>query len=168
MKVAGIGLAIAQYLLQQGNNVVVLARSEKPLQELQAQHPKQARALAGDMANFDLATKAVELSNREFGQIDGLIINHGVLTPVTRVADSHPENWRQNFDVNFFSAIAFVGNSQCRPKRPRLIITRLELRFQTFVGAKVASFSHPLVRRHTRTARGELMEHQKLHSIISE
>ncbi|MCJ1384137.1 hypothetical protein MMC17_007253 [Xylographa soralifera] len=104
----GIGQAIARYLLQQGNNVVILARSEQPLQELQAQHPKQVRALAGDMANFGLAAKAVELTYKEFGQIDGLIINHGVLTPVTRVVDSIPENWKHNFDVNFFSAVAFA------------------------------------------------------------
>ncbi|MCJ1281379.1 hypothetical protein MMC26_000698 [Xylographa opegraphella] len=104
----GIGQAIARYLLQQGNNVVILARSEKPLQELQAQHPAQVRVLAGDMANFDLAAKAVELTNKEFGRIDGLIINHGVLAPVTQVVDSNPEHWKQNFDVNFFSAVAFA------------------------------------------------------------
>ncbi|MCJ1316912.1 hypothetical protein MMC15_002233 [Xylographa vitiligo] len=104
----GIGQAIARYLLQQGNNVVILARSEKPLLELQAQHPKQVRALVGDMANFDLAVEAVELTKREFGEIDGLIINHGTLTPVTQVVDSNPENWKHNFDVNFFSAVALA------------------------------------------------------------
>jgi NAD(P)-dependent dehydrogenase (short-subunit alcohol dehydrogenase family) len=36
-------------------------------------------------------------------------INHGTLSPVKRIADSTPEEWRSLFDVNFFSAIAFVS-----------------------------------------------------------
>ena len=145
---------------------MILARSEKPLLELQAQHPKQVRALVGDMANFDLAVEAVELTKREFGEIDGLIINHGTLTPVTQVVDSNPENWKHNFDVNFFSAVALVGNFHCRLRRLRLMIARLERRFQNFVRTMVASYSHHLVLRHAHTVRGELMEHQKLHSTI--
>ncbi|MCJ1392022.1 hypothetical protein MMC18_004889 [Xylographa bjoerkii] len=105
----GIGLAIARYLLRQGNNVVVLARSENLLEELRTQYPKQVRVLAGDMANFALAKEAVELTKNEFGKINGLIINHGSLSPVKRVVDSDPKDWKHNFDVNFFSAVAFAG-----------------------------------------------------------
>jgi len=94
--------------LRLGNNVVVLARSEKLLEELRAQYPKQVRVLAGDMDNFGFAKEAVELTIKEFGQINGVIINHGTLSPVTRVADSDPEDWKHNFDVNFFSAVAFA------------------------------------------------------------
>ena len=119
------------------------------------------------MANIGLAAEAVELTRREFGQIDGLIINHGVLAPVTRVVDSNPVNWKHNFDVNFFSAVAFVSNFQCWLKDNRLMIARLRQRFQNFVSAMVASYSHHLALQHTHTVRGELTEHQKLHSIIS-
>ena len=108
---AGIGLAVANYLLRDGNNVLVLSRSEKPLEDLRAQYPKQVRVLTGDMANFALAKEAVELTKKEFGQINGAIINHGCLPPVTRVVDSDPEAWKHNFDVNFFSAVAFVSQS---------------------------------------------------------
>jgi len=87
---------------------VTLARSEKLLEELRAQYPKQVRILAGDMANLGLAKEAVELTTKEFGQIDGVIINHGSLSPVTRVVDSNPEDWKHSFDVNFFGAVAFA------------------------------------------------------------
>jgi NAD(P)-dependent dehydrogenase (short-subunit alcohol dehydrogenase family) len=53
--------------------------------------------------------KVVELALKSFSQIDGLIINHGVLSPVKRIADSTPEEWRSVFDTNFFSAIALVS-----------------------------------------------------------
>lgn len=60
------------------------------------------------MADFSLGKKAVDLALREFGQLDGLIVNHGVLPPITRVADSKLDEWKYCFDINFFSAVAIV------------------------------------------------------------
>lgn len=69
------------------------------------------RFVAGDLADFALGQKAVDLAVSEFGRLDGLVVNHGILEPVTRVRDSEAEAWRRNFDVNFFSAVAIVGVS---------------------------------------------------------
>lgn len=88
--------------------MTILARSEAPLRELQSQYPKQVQILAGDLSNFSLAQKAVDLTIQEFGQLDGLVINHGILPPVDHVRDSDVEAWKHNFDVNFFSGVAFV------------------------------------------------------------
>ncbi|KAA6412540.1 MAG: short-chain dehydrogenase [Lasallia pustulata] len=106
----GIGLAIAQFLLRapESTNVVLLARSKAPLEELRKRHPRHVRVLNGDLADFSMGGKAAELAVREFGQIDGLIVNHGMLPRTANVDDSDPEEWRQCFDVNFFSAVAFV------------------------------------------------------------
>ncbi|MCJ1297839.1 hypothetical protein MMC08_000627 [Hypocenomyce scalaris] len=106
----GIGLAIAQFLLRapQSHNVVILARSKALLEELRAQYPKQVRVLSGDLADFSMGKKAADLAVKEFGQIDGLIVNHGMLPRTARVDDSEPEEWRQCFDINFFSVVAFV------------------------------------------------------------
>ena len=60
------------------------------------------------MADFSLAQEAVDLTMKEFGQLDGLIINHGMLPPVSKIADSDVGAWKKSFDVNFFSAVAFV------------------------------------------------------------
>lgn len=109
----GIGLAIAQFLLRapESNNVIVLARSKAPLEELRAQYPSQVGVLSGDLVDFSLGRKAAELAVKEFGQIDGLIVNHGMLPRTAKVDDSDPEEWRSCFDINFFSAIAFVCTS---------------------------------------------------------
>ena len=107
---AGIGLAIAEYLLREGNNVVVLARSKVPLEDLRSKYSEKVRVMAGDMADFSSGKKAAEFTMKEFGQIDGLVLNHGTLPPVTRVSDSNAEDWRHNFDVNFFSCVAFVSS----------------------------------------------------------
>jgi NADP-dependent 3-hydroxy acid dehydrogenase YdfG len=62
----------------------------------------------GDLADFSLGQRAVDLAVSKWSQIDGLIINHGVLDPVKRIADSDAKEWSKAFDVNVFSAIAMV------------------------------------------------------------
>lgn len=66
--------------------------------------------LAGDLSDFKLGAKAAEAAKSRFGQLDGLIVNHGILAPVKRVADVEAEEWRHLFDVNVFGAVAMVGD----------------------------------------------------------
>jgi NAD(P)-dependent dehydrogenase (short-subunit alcohol dehydrogenase family) len=65
--------------------------------------------LAGDVSDFSLAKKAVELAIGRWGRLDALVVNHGGLDPVKKVADSTPEEWRSAFDVNVFSAVGLVS-----------------------------------------------------------
>jgi NAD(P)-dependent dehydrogenase (short-subunit alcohol dehydrogenase family) len=104
----GIGLAIAHYLLKRSNNLVLIARTEAPLRALEQQYTNQVAVLAGDLSDFTLGEKAVALAQEKFSGLDGLIVNHGVLDPVKRVANSSAEAWREAFDVNFFSAVAMT------------------------------------------------------------
>ena len=89
--------------------MVAIARSEASLEVLKSIYPKQVQFIAGDLANFTVAQETVDLSLKEFGNIDGLIINHGVLEPVSTVGNSEPEGWKECFDINFFSAVTMVG-----------------------------------------------------------
>ncbi|KAK4570149.1 hypothetical protein LTR86_002229 [Recurvomyces mirabilis] len=106
----GIGHAIATNLLSKSHNLVLIARTEAPLRELGKQYPKQVQVLSGDLSDFTLGQKAVELASNKFGSMDGLIVNHGVLDPVKRVGDptSDVEEWRKAYDTNFFSAVALT------------------------------------------------------------
>lgn len=71
---------------------------------------ERVEVLAGDLgADFSLAKKAVELAVGRWGRLDALIVNHGGLDPVKRVADSSPEEWRRAFDGNVFSAVGLVS-----------------------------------------------------------
>jgi NAD(P)-dependent dehydrogenase (short-subunit alcohol dehydrogenase family) len=104
----GIGLAIATHLLENSHNLTLLARTEAPLRELSAQFPNRVAILTGDLADLSLGARAVDIALQTFGKLDGVIINHGVLDPVRKVADSTPEEWRRAYDVNFFSALGIV------------------------------------------------------------
>ncbi|KAL8672337.1 MAG: hypothetical protein Q9168_003190 [Polycauliona sp. 1 TL-2023] len=112
----------------QSHQLVLLARSAGPLENLKTRSPAQVSICVGDvgdLADFSLAEKSVEMANKDFGQLDGLILNHGVLAPAARIADSNPDEWRHCFDVNFFSLVAFVKAAvpSLRKSNGRVIFT---------------------------------------------
>lgn len=45
---------------------------------------------------------------QRFGGIDSLIVNHGRLEPVRRIATTRVSEWRQTFETNLFSAVELV------------------------------------------------------------
>ena len=112
----GIGLAVSRFLLArpQRCNLVVVARSRQPLEDLQQDEvgdEDRVRVISGDLADFSLAQRAVDLAISTWGRLDGLVINHGQMDPVQRVADADLLEWKHSFDVNVFSYIAMVEPS---------------------------------------------------------
>ncbi|KPM36167.1 hypothetical protein AK830_g10410 [Neonectria ditissima] len=103
----GIGATIAKYLLQQSHKVVITARSQEPLEALKQSHPDQVQYIAGDMVEPEMPTKLTNLALSSFGQVDGIVINHGILAP-KRFADCTVDEWKQVYDVNVFSGIALA------------------------------------------------------------
>ena len=57
-----------------------------------------------------VAPKVIEAALKAFGRIDALVVNHGVL-PISRIAESSAEEWRQAYDINVFGSLALVGCS---------------------------------------------------------
>jgi NADP-dependent 3-hydroxy acid dehydrogenase YdfG len=51
----GIGLAIAKYLLKSSHKLMIVARSEAPLQSLKAEYPGQVEYLAANLADFSVS-----------------------------------------------------------------------------------------------------------------
>lgn len=104
----GIGLAVAKYLLNASHKVVLVSRTAPVLEALEAQYPSQVQFLAADLTNMAVAPKIIELAAKSFGRLDGIVINHGALTPMKRIENSVVEEWKQIYDANFFSALALV------------------------------------------------------------
>ena len=50
----------------------------------------------------------MDLAVKTWDRIDGLIVNHGILNPIKRIANTQADEWREAFDVNVFSAVALV------------------------------------------------------------
>lgn len=99
----GIGAAIARHFAAAGANLVLLARSGDALTELTheiAGAGGRALAVAGDVGLYATLERAVATAVAEFGRLDILINNAGLIEPIARLADSDPDAWGTAVDVN--------------------------------------------------------------------
>lgn len=64
----------------------------------------RVKTVTGDISDERVASKAIEKA-LEFGSIDSVVANAGVLDPVNTVAKADVAKWRNLFDINFFSVV---------------------------------------------------------------
>jgi 3-oxoacyl-[acyl-carrier protein] reductase len=100
----GIGHAIAQHFIDQGDRVVGLSRSgEAP--------SGCVKSIAVDVSNSEEVAAAVKVSIEDFGPVDTLVANAGITKDglAMRMSD---EQWRDvlsiNLDGSFYSARAVI------------------------------------------------------------
>ncbi|PSN66981.1 NAD(P)-binding protein [Corynespora cassiicola Philippines] len=105
----GIGQAIAHHLLSHHHKLVLVSRTHSALDQLHYQYGSdRVEVLAGDMADAGVGAKAVELATSRWGRLDGVVVNHGTLDPVAKIADAKVEEWRRGFEVNVFGGLALI------------------------------------------------------------
>lgn len=104
----GIGLAIVDHLLRHSHKVVLVARSAGPLGALKLKFPAQVAVATTDATDYEALGGVVDLAVSTFGRLDSVIINHGMLEPIQRLADADLDAWKRIYDVNVFSALALV------------------------------------------------------------
>jgi NAD(P)-dependent dehydrogenase (short-subunit alcohol dehydrogenase family) len=107
----GIGLETARQLGNRGILVIVGARDLKKAEAAIATLQKEgieARALNLDVNNSESIRKAVDQVGRDFGRLDILINNAGVMLDDEnkKVSEQSLEIWRKTFDTNVFGLIA--------------------------------------------------------------
>lgn len=106
----GIGLETARQLGKQGITVLLGARDlkkgEAAASELRAEGI-DARALEIDVSQPASVRKSVERVERDFGRLDILINNAGVMLDddKKKVSEQTLEAWRKTFDTNLFGLI---------------------------------------------------------------
>jgi short-subunit dehydrogenase len=107
---SGIGRALATALAKQGANVVLVARNEPKLHELErelAPHPGQRLVAPADVAKPDQVERAIAATLGRFGRIDVLVNNAGKGF-CGSVEQTSLEEFRDLFDTNFFGAFHFT------------------------------------------------------------
>jgi NAD(P)-dependent dehydrogenase (short-subunit alcohol dehydrogenase family) len=107
----GLGAAVARWLAKSGAAVTLVARSEEKLQQVAA----DIRRLGGnplvfraDVSDYHACRTAVETTLDRFGRIDSLVNNAGIVQPLCPIADTHPDDWRHNIEVNLFGPFYLV------------------------------------------------------------
>lgn len=99
----GIGLGIAEILLEAGLRIAVTSRSAEVAQatadQLNTRYPGKALGIASDVRDLAAEQKAVEQVVAHFGQLDVLVANAG-LGHFAPIQDLTPEQWQSTIDTN--------------------------------------------------------------------
>lgn len=99
----GIGAACARAMAAKGAKVLLAARSEPEISN-QAEAIRHAGGtalhLAVDVADPSQMQSAVDLAVTEFGGLDILIANAGVVDPIARLEQADSADWGTLIDVN--------------------------------------------------------------------
>jgi len=103
----GLGYALAEYVLQQGDRVALGARSQAAMNALAARYPDTALAIPLDVTNAEQRADAVQQTEQRFGAIDVLVNNAGI-DYIGAIEEQEERHYRAIFEVNFFSAVSML------------------------------------------------------------
>ncbi|QNS09342.1 oxidoreductase [Streptomyces xanthii] len=100
----GLGRALAQEVIADGDRLIATARDPRTLDDLVALAPDRVRALPLDVTNPTAIRNAVDAALKEFGRIDVLVNNAGYA--LRGALEELPEHeLRRQFDTNVFGAL---------------------------------------------------------------
>ncbi|MBZ0215657.1 MAG: SDR family oxidoreductase [Fimbriimonadaceae bacterium] len=100
----GIGEATARHLAAEGASVVLAARSSNAIEQIAAQiaeNGNKAVAKTCDVSQYEDVKSLIDFTIEEFGAIDVLVNNAGLIDPIARLTDSDPTKWAHIVDTNF-------------------------------------------------------------------
>jgi NAD(P)-dependent dehydrogenase (short-subunit alcohol dehydrogenase family) len=103
----GLGRALAQAVLERGENAAITARDTTGLADLAQAYPKTALALALDVTDDAQVIAAVRQAEDAFGGIDVLVNNAGYGYRAA-VEEGDPADVRRLFATNFFGPVALI------------------------------------------------------------
>ena len=103
----GLGRALAQAVLARGDNAVVTARDVSKLQELTAEFPTTALAVALDVTEQSEVEAAVKQAEHRFGAVDVLVNNAGYGYRAA-IEEGNDGDVRALFDTNVFGPVAMI------------------------------------------------------------
>src|SRR6266550_7770056 len=104
---SGLGFALAQYVLEQGDRAVLGARTLRAMSDLVAHYPDTGLALTLDVTRPEDRAAAVKQAEDRFGGIDVLVNNAGI-DFIGAVEEQREEDYRAQLEVNFFGAVALL------------------------------------------------------------
>ncbi|MFL1453958.1 SDR family NAD(P)-dependent oxidoreductase [Marinobacter sp. GN3S48] len=94
---SGIGAAIASMLTRQGWSVVICGRRSSTLKRIA--ETTGAHAVVADITNPDGVSHLVDYALEQFGKLDGLVLNAGVIRPGL-VGELSDQDWAAMIETN--------------------------------------------------------------------
>ncbi|MBO5279191.1 MAG: glucose 1-dehydrogenase [Lachnospiraceae bacterium] len=102
---SGMGKAIVELFAKEGANVVAVARRKERLEALAASLEGAAGKVipfVGDVSKKEDNEAMLELAVKEFGRLDVLLNNAGIMDDMSPVGDVTDERYEQVFKVNVY------------------------------------------------------------------
>lgn len=102
---SGMGKAIVELFAKEGANVVAVARRKERLEALAASLEGAAGKVipfVGDVSKKEDNEAMLELAVKEFGRLDVLVNNAGIMDDMSPVGDVTDERYEQVFKVNVY------------------------------------------------------------------
>ena len=107
----GIGKAAALEAATRGATVIALARTVGGLEELDDEVKNvggKAVLIPADLSDEASLTRLPSALDERFGRLDGLVLNAGLLGPLTPVADVSGREWHETLTVNLHANLALL------------------------------------------------------------
>jgi len=140
---AGIGATTAEFYARAGASLVLVGRNHAKLDERLAAIRKEVpdarvEIVAGDVAYYEVAKKAVKTAVDSFGKLDILIANAAVVSADPKpLAEQDPAKWWYTQEVNVRGVFNFIHASI-----PELVKTRGQIIAST---SEVAHYRWPVI-----------------------
>jgi len=102
---SGMGKAIVELFVKEGANVVAVARRRERLEELAASLEGEAGKVvlfAGDVSLQETNEAMIDLAVKEFGRLDVLVNNAGVMDDMSPIGDVTNERFEKVLHVNLY------------------------------------------------------------------
>jgi NAD(P)-dependent dehydrogenase (short-subunit alcohol dehydrogenase family) len=103
----GFGRALAEAVLERGDNAVVTARDVSKVEDLAKGFPETALAVGLDVTDHAQIDRAVRQAEDRFGGVDVLVNNAGYGYRAA-VEEADDEDVRRLFATNFFGAVTLI------------------------------------------------------------
>lgn len=100
---AGLGCAVTEHALQQGDSVVATLRKPEVLSDLLAKYPSQLLVLSLDVKYPEQIHAAFENALERFGRVDVVLNNAGICV-ISEAEGMSDERGRELFEVLFWGA----------------------------------------------------------------
>jgi NAD(P)-dependent dehydrogenase (short-subunit alcohol dehydrogenase family) len=104
---SGLGYALAEYVLREGDNAVLAARGIDALRALAAPYPDRALPLRLDVTDAAQRTAAIEQALDRFGGID-VLVNNAAIDYIGAIEEQAEGDYRRTFEVNYFGAVEMI------------------------------------------------------------
>jgi NAD(P)-dependent dehydrogenase (short-subunit alcohol dehydrogenase family) len=107
----GLGAAAATSAAKMGARVVLNARSADTLNAV-AKSIQQAGGttlvVPGDISQPDDCRHLVEATVAQWGRIDAIVNNAGIVQPIARIADAEALDWQENWSINLLGPVVLT------------------------------------------------------------